>query len=202
MSDSGLRYHMVAKDETLSGIAREYGVGVQDLARMNGIEKPYELKEGSRLIIPKTQNLVQLKEDDGSKDESEKIGERSDSKLAWPICGKIIKKFGTGDKLRKNGITLEGDSGAKVRAAESGKVGHAGEIPGLGKVVLIDHSERLVSVYAYLNEISVAEGDHVARNQVIGYLSNSANNKKPSLYFEVRSHAKPVNPLKFLSSKP
>lgn len=199
--DPNTAYHVVTKDETLSGIAREYGIEIQELASLNRMEKPYKLKEGSRLIIPKVSNPHPVKENDNKKDEAD-TEDRSDSKLAWPISGNVIKKFGTGDKVRKNGIVLEGDYGAKVKAAAAGKVGHAGEIPGLGKVVLIDHSDRLVSVYAQLNEISVSVGDHVVRNQVIGSLPESGNNKKPTLYFEVRSHARPANPLKFLSSRP
>lgn len=124
-----------------------------------------------------------------------------DTKLSWPIQGNVIKEFGNGDEVHRNGITIEGHEGANVRSAGSGKVGHVGDIPGLGKVVLIDHSDRLVSVYAQLNETLVSAGDSVTRNQVIGSLGGAGQPGKPTLYFEVRSHAKATNPVKFLKTK-
>ena len=104
--------------------------------------------------------------------------------------------------MHRNGITLEAGNNLDVKASEAGRVGHVGEIPGLGKVILVDHSDRLVSVYAHLHDTKVSVGETVTRNQAIGSLSGSSKSGKPTLYFEVRLHAKPVNPLKFLNSKP
>ena len=193
--------HVVAKDETLSGIAHQYNLKVQELAQVNNLDEPYEIKEGSRLLIP---NRIPEKASEQIPEEkpTEETDERSDSRLSWPISGKVIQGFGSGDAVRRNGITIEGTYGAKVKAAEAGTVGHVGEIPGLGKVVLIDHSEGLVTVYAHLNETTVSVGDKVSRNQVVGTLIGSQKAKEPTLYFEVRSHARPTNPLKFLGSKP
>jgi murein DD-endopeptidase MepM/ murein hydrolase activator NlpD len=193
-------YHVVAKDETLSGIARQYNLNIQDLAQANNIDEPYVIKEGARLLIP---SRITERAAEKILEEKPTVGrdEQSDSKLAWPISGKVIQGFGSGDAVRRNGITIEGTYGAKVMAAEAGKVGHVGEIPGLGKVVLIDHSDGLVTVYAHLNETTVSVGDKVSRNQVIGALVGSQKTKDPTLYFEVRSHARPTNPLKFLGSR-
>ncbi|MHB8205575.1 MAG: peptidoglycan DD-metalloendopeptidase family protein [Desulfomonilaceae bacterium] len=199
-SSAKFPYHMVAKDETMSGIARQYNLNVQDLAQANNLDKPYVIKEGERLLIPgriterAAEKILEVKP-------TTDRDEQSDSKLAWPISGKVIQGFGRGDAVRRNGITIEGTFGAKVRAAEAGKVGHVGEIPGLGKVVLIDHSDGLVTVYAHLNETTVLVGDKVSRNQVIGALVGSQKTKDPTLYFEVRSHARPTNPIKFLGSR-
>ena len=194
-------YHVVAKDETLSGIARRYNLNTRDLAQANNLDEPYVIKEGARLLIP---NRITERATEKIREEKPTVerDEQSDSKLAWPISGKVIQGFGNGDAVRRNGIIIEGTYGAKVKASETGKIGHVGEIPGLGKVVLIDHSGGLVTVYALLSEATVSVGDKVSRNQVIGSLVESQKTNDPTLYFEVRSHARPVNPLKFLGSRP
>lgn len=193
-------YHVVNKDETVSGIAQRYGAKVEDLAVANKLTEPYSIKEGSRLIVPKQapEKAMPVSRDEPSPLEHENS---PDSELSWPIAGNVIKEFGNGDEVHRNGITIEGHEGGNVKAAGSGKVGHVGDIPGLGKVVLIDHSDRLVSVYAQLNETLVSVGDSVTRSQIIGSLGGAGQKVKPTLYFEVRSHAKATNPVKFLKTK-
>ncbi len=193
--------HIVSKDETLSGIATRYGVDIGDLAAVNKLAAPYTIKDGAMLIIPKGFRPSEAESIQSPKQEQEKE-DPADSKFSWPLDGKVIQQFGSGDQLHRNGITLEAGNNLDVKASEAGRVGHVGEIPGLGKVVLIDHSERLVSVYAHLHDTKVSVGETVTRNQTIGSLSGSSKSGKPTLYFEVRLHAKPVNPVKFLNSKP
>ena len=193
-------HHVVSKDETLSGIAAHYGVDVGELAAVNKLTAPYTIKEGSLLIIPKEFQAPEAEPIQSLKQEHDKE-DPADSKFSWPLDGKIIQQFGSGDQLHRNGITLEAGKNLEVRASEAGRVGHVGEIPGLGKVVLIDHSERLVSVYAHLHNTKVSAGEKVSRNQTIGSLADSGKAEKPTLYFEVRLHAKPINPVKLLNSK-
>jgi len=193
--------HVVSKDETLSGIATRYGVDIGELAAVNKLAAPYTIKDGALLIIPKGFRPPETESIQSPKQEQEKE-DPAGSKFSWPLDGKVIQPFGSGDQLHRNGITLEAENNLDVRALEAGKVGHVGEIPGLGKVILVDHSERLVSVYAHLHNTKVSVGETVTRNQTIGSLSGSGKSGKPTLYFEVRLHAKPVNPIKFLNSKP
>jgi murein DD-endopeptidase MepM/ murein hydrolase activator NlpD len=192
--------HVVTKDDTLSGISQRYGVSVQEIAQENRLDDPFVIKEGSRLVLPvqavspaaqTTEAAVKRDIDQGT----------SESVLSLPLSTKITQKFGEGDEAHRNGISFEGYEGAEVRAAESGIVGHVGEIPGLGEVVLVEHKDHLVSVYAHLNNATVSSGEKVDRSQVIGTLGGVGNGAKPTLYFEVRSRAKAVNPLTLLNKK-
>jgi LysM repeat protein len=45
--------HVVTKGETLTTIAKAYGVSVDDLKQANNISNPNELKVGQKLVIPK-----------------------------------------------------------------------------------------------------------------------------------------------------
>jgi len=46
-------FHVVARGETLNGIARRYGLTVQDVAGANGLAPPYALTVGQRLVLPR-----------------------------------------------------------------------------------------------------------------------------------------------------
>jgi LysM repeat protein len=49
---NGLVVHVVARNDTLSGIARRYGLSVADIARLNGIDRNALVKSGDILVIP------------------------------------------------------------------------------------------------------------------------------------------------------
>ena len=65
----------------------------------------------------------------------------------------------------------------------------------------MEHANRLVTVYAHLKEIRVANDQSVKRGEIIGTVGTSGRVETPSLYFEVRSRSKPRNPLFFLGRR-
>jgi murein DD-endopeptidase MepM/ murein hydrolase activator NlpD len=121
--------------------------------------------------------------------------------LAWPVRGKIASEFGVRGGAQHNGIEIQAAEGTSVRAAASGRVGYVGSIPLYGNVVLIEHPNRLVTVYGHLKTIRVQNAAEVKRNDIIGTVGASGRADTPSLYFEVRSRSKPRNPLFFLDQK-
>ncbi len=46
------RYHQVKRGETLYQIGKAYGISYQDLARVNNIRDPSEIRVGQRIFIP------------------------------------------------------------------------------------------------------------------------------------------------------
>jgi murein DD-endopeptidase MepM/ murein hydrolase activator NlpD len=50
--------HILARGETLYSLAREYGVTLDDLLRLNGILDPSDLSVGTRLVIPGEEDLA------------------------------------------------------------------------------------------------------------------------------------------------
>ena len=123
-----------------------------------------------------------------------------DQKLSWmwPSDGRIIATF---DEGRNKGIDIAGKSGQQVMAAGSGKVMYAGSgIRGYGNLVIVKHSNSLLSAYAHNRAIVVKEGQNVTKGQVIAEMGNSdADTVK--LHFEIRQQGKPVDPSKFLPSR-
>jgi murein DD-endopeptidase MepM/ murein hydrolase activator NlpD len=66
------------------------------------------------------------------------------------------------------GYDLASTAGAPIEASNRGRVLFAGELGIYGNCVLLDHGLGLVSLYAHLSQISVAEGDLVEKSQQLG----------------------------------
>lgn len=115
----------------------------------------------------------------------------------WPAEGKVLASFDE----NKRGIDIAGKPGQDVLAASSGKVMYAGSgIRGYGNLVIVKHSNNLLSAYAHNRSILVKEGQSVTRGQKIAEMGNS-DTDAVKLHFEIRQQGKPVDPSKFLPAR-
>jgi len=135
--------------------------------------------------------------------------------MAWPVPGyyRITSPFGWRYhpvlKVRKfhSGIDVgrkpDGTAilGAPIVAAGAGKVIWAGARGGYGNVVMIDHGNGVVSLYAHQRSggIKVSVGQRVAKGQRIGTVGSSGLSTGPHLHFEVRVNGTPKNPMGYLN---
>jgi murein DD-endopeptidase MepM/ murein hydrolase activator NlpD len=119
----------------------------------------------------------------------------------WPVRGRVIAGFGPKPTGQQNdGINLAVPEGTPVKAADDGVVAYAGnELKGYGNLVLVRHSNGLVTAYAHASELMVKRGDNVKRGQVIAKSGQTGNVTSPQLHFEVRKGTTPVDPMQFLT---
>lgn len=116
----------------------------------------------------------------------------------WPINGSILDKFNI---LNNKGINIEGKSGMKVYASESGYVMYAGNgLRGYGNLIIIRHNKDYTTVYAHNKSLLVKEGEKIDKKQIISIVGNTDTNRI-MLHFEIRYQGNPVNPLDYLSLK-
>lgn len=193
-------YHRVGQGETVSSIAQAYHTDPQQLAEVNNLQPPYAVQPNANLFVPGASQRREAQTNRPATESRSKVVDFSGI-ISWPVEGKIVSVFGVTGGVQHNGISIEAADGSPVRAAESGKVGYVGSIPGYGNVILIEHANRLVTVYGHLKEIKTSTGTLVKRGEIIGTLGASARASSPCLYFEVRSRSKPRNPLFFLTRK-
>ena len=190
--------HMVLKGETLFSIASEHAVEVQSLARANNLDSPFLLYPGQ--IITLDINKLNIAQRDASKEPNNRIPARQNIKKSvysknlqwkWPVKGEVIEDFNP-DKLQK-GIKIK-SSDSIVHAAAPGNVVYAGSgLRGYGKLIIIKHSDMLLSAYANNEELLVEVGQTVTHKDEISKLGVDG-----MIYFEVRKDGDPVNPLKFI----
>ena len=117
------------------------------------------------------------------------------ARLVWPAQGPVIGKF---DGSRNKGIDIAGQAGAPVVAAEAGRVVYAGsELRGYGNLVIVKHSEQLLTAYAHNRKILVKENQTVRQGQRIAEMGSSGTDRV-KLHFEVRRDGNAVDPMPYL----
>lgn len=122
--------------------------------------------------------------------------------MVWPTPGYgwITSPFGMradpflGTQRRHTGLDIGAPYGAKIVAAESGKVILAQWYGAYGNAVVIDHGGKVTTLYGHSSKLLVKAGDTVSRGQTIAYVGSTGLSTGPHLHFEVRSNGTPVNP--------
>ncbi|WP_298634186.1 peptidoglycan DD-metalloendopeptidase family protein [uncultured Umboniibacter sp.] len=118
----------------------------------------------------------------------------------WPAGGPLISSFNTSDRQRR-GIDIGGEFGDSIGAAAAGTVVYAGSaLKGYGNLVIIKHSEEVLSAYGHNRQLLVQEGQEVQLNQPIAEMGNS-DATQVKLHFEIRKNGSPVDPLSYLPRK-
>jgi LysM repeat protein len=178
------RFHNVQAGETLLVIAKSHGVSYQHLACLNGITNPNRISIGQRIELPRTHRKPQIVE------------------LKWPINqGRMTSHFGPRRGECHSGIDIAAPQGTLVRVADTGKVVFSGIQNGYGKVVIVQHSKRTLTLYAHLKRIYVKVNQRVRRGQKIAKVGSSGRSTGPHLHFEVQENGKARDPMSFLPQK-
>lgn len=128
------------------------------------------------------------------------IAKRSSSKFSWPVRGTILSSYGAKNNgLFNDGINISAKVGTKVGAAENGVVAYAGnEVKGMGNLVIVQHSDGWMTVYAHMDKMSVRRGVKVTVGQQIGTVGQTGKVDKPQLHFEIRKGTKAYDPSSYL----
>ncbi|WP_413462795.1 murein hydrolase activator EnvC family protein [Kingella kingae] len=118
--------------------------------------------------------------------------------LLMPVAdGTIIQSYS--DSTRS--IQIAAPQGSNVLAAADGMVIYAGEgLRGYGKLMLIQHSNQLITAYAHNQTLLVGKNARVKRGQPVATVGNTARaDGRSALHFEVRLNGKAVNPAPYLN---
>ncbi|MFT4799831.1 MAG: lipoprotein NlpD, partial [Candidatus Azotimanducaceae bacterium] len=121
--------------------------------------------------------------------------------FAWPVNFGIVDPEAIEYRTHHQGISIKGEFGDPVVAVNDGKVIYSGnEIRGYGNMIVIQHDDDLVSIYANNQFNYVTEGDSIRRGQLIGDIGQLFNEDAAGLYFEIRHNGEPEDPFNYLRS--
>jgi murein DD-endopeptidase MepM/ murein hydrolase activator NlpD len=117
----------------------------------------------------------------------------------WPLAvpGFITRSISDGRSTHP-GLDIAVPRESYIRAAGAGMVKAAGIDEIYGHYVVIDHGNRIESVYGHASKLFVTAGDRVRRAEVIGLTGSTGRSTAPHLHFEIRRDGKAVDPLAFV----
>ena len=124
--------------------------------------------------------------------------------LEWPVEGKVIERFGRQRNPKfatftiNNGLKIEALPGTPVRAVFSGTVLFSQWFKGYGNLIILDHGNRVFSLYGNVKASSVTVGERIATGQPIAGVGESEETSSGHLYFEMRQDNRPEDPQKWL----
>jgi len=128
-------------------------------------------------------------------------------KLRWPIDGKIVSSFGKKRSTRfntyiiNNGIKIAPSGSDEVRSVYSGEVVFSDYYKGYGNLLIIQHARNLYSLYGHCDKILKKIGDNVNEGEIISIAGDTGSTYGKVLYFEIRTHLQPQDPLEWLRKK-
>ncbi|MEZ0391951.1 MAG: murein hydrolase activator EnvC [Pseudobdellovibrionaceae bacterium] len=96
--------------------------------------------------------------------------------------------------LSHKGQFFRAPTGSLVKAVFQGKVAYAGDVPGFGRTLILDHGDHYYSVYSHNQAFKVREGDEVQQSQTLALSGSAGAEKGEGLYFEIRHFSEPSDP--------
>lgn len=174
--------HDVLEGDTVSSIAKLYGVAEEVIMVANSLENEVFLERGERVIVPGgTANRGVFA-----------------PLFQWPLDGRLTSGYGWRSGSFHYGIDIAAPLETPFYSASGGQVTHAGYLGAYGIMVEVDHGGGYRSRYAHASSAAVSVGQHVAAGQVIGYIGVTGNTTGPHLHFEILLNGEKLNPMKFL----
>jgi septal ring factor EnvC (AmiA/AmiB activator) len=121
--------------------------------------------------------------------------------MTAPVPGKVVARFGTnrpeGGTWR--GLLLTADEGAPVHAVAPGTVVYSTWLRGFGNLIIIDHGDEFLTIYAFNQSLLKQVGDVVKKGETIALAGNTGGQLDSALYFEIRHKGAPIDPLLYIS---
>lgn len=158
-----------------------------------------DLEEQSRRLEDLIADLVKASRPSGHGFAQQK------GRLLWPAVGDIVEGFGRHKHPRfdtyvdRKGIELRVAASEPIRAVADGQVAYADRLKGYGVVVIVDHGEQYLSLYAHAAALRVRTGETVTAGQALG--TARADKGDDRIYFELRHGEDPLDPLQWLLTR-
>jgi lipoprotein NlpD len=213
----------VQRGDTLYSIAFRHGLDWRVVARWNGIEEPFVIRPGQELRLTEPPRVADVRRSTQPREEPPRPSppesttpeptvepdrqpaspaETSVSRQVagvswrWPTEGRVVRPFDPAATRR--GLGIGGQAGQSVVAAADGEVVYSGTaLIGYGNLIIIKHSDTMLSAYGHNQRRLVDEGERVRAGQTIAEMGQNERDED-ILHFEIRRNGQAVNPLEYL----
>lgn len=179
----GPYYYRIQSGDTLSKLAQHFHISLLSLIQANPGIQPERLRIGQRLIIP--------------------VEGRDINGYRWPVAEPQVRiNFSHQRWGVHQGLTLETQPREEIFPIAPGQVVFAGEMRGFGRVVIVEHSRKRQSIYAYCHALFVEERNRLSGRHPVCSAGNQRQIDKPGIYFELREEGRAVSPENYLPALP
>ena len=208
--------HVVRNGESVSRIAAHYRVPRQRVIDANRLARPDALRVGQRLVVPgcdegrpaRSATAAAIPQPDGSL--IARVGPRqvptrlyldvpafgeAGIDFVWPVIGPVVSSVGRRRSGWHAGIDIRAEAGTPVYAAAPGTVYFSGWAKAYGRVVMIEHMNNFMTIYAHNRQNMVDVGDAVEAGTMIASVGRSGRATAHHLHFEIRHDGMVYNPL-------
>lgn len=207
--------HTVKRGESLTIIAKMYGLDLLELLHYNHIVK-WAIEEGDVLFLAegmlkpeplkretekKPATLPKKKSSPKIKDENKIVEAKtpiSKKDFASPLQDFRVSQRFNRDQ-RHQGIDLAAPAGTPIYASKSGTVMYSGTQTGYGNMVILEHPNRIMTVYAHNEKNIVEAGDKIKQGDQIATVGSTGRSTGNHLHFEIRSEGRAVDPQKYIT---
>ena len=123
--------------------------------------------------------------------------------LGWPVSGNLLARYGgrLPDGRASTGVLIGAPSGTPVTAVADGTVVFSEWMTGYGLILILDHGNGYMSLYAHNDSLLKDSGDRVKRGEAVARVGTSGGQGQAALYFELRRNGQPVDPASWLQRR-
>lgn len=196
-------YHEVQNGETIEQIAENYDQSVDNIAKLNDLVPPYNLKESQIIGINVSSEILNKKNKEHSiRLPKNAITPPKEQQLRFikPVDGDIILHFGEQTHSGKsNGVNIAAKAGTAIKSVTNGTVVYSSNDAKFGNLVIVktDQSDLYIA-YAYMAALILEKGQSVKQGDIIGYVGSTGDSAIPQLHFAIREGKVAVDPLKYI----
>ena len=125
-------------------------------------------------------------------------------RLSLPVRGELIGRFGAprgAAGTEAKGVFIRAPEGQPVKAIARGQVVYAEWMRGFGNLLIVDHGEAYLSIYANNESLLKQVGDSVTPGEPLATTGASGGNEETGLYFEMRHLGRAFDPLRWVKLK-
>jgi murein DD-endopeptidase MepM/ murein hydrolase activator NlpD len=200
-------YHVVRAGENLYRIGKAYDIDHQELARVNRLRDPNQIRVGQLIFVPRATRKLPVQIITPSDDPLQPLlevpprslsPEAGQEKFSWPVSGAINSRFGPRGSSFHDGIDIAAPAGTAIHVIDAGEVIYSDHLRGYGNMVIVRHADDLLSVYAHNEANLVRVGQQVGRGEIIARVGTSGRVTGPHLHFEIRRYNRAEDPLIYM----
>ena len=203
--------YVVAKGDTLYGIARKNGMSVADLMAINNLDSSAVIKIGQKLKVNASSTETAAKAAPEKTVEPAKPGETvikvnekapdtrtygttvtADANTKWPVSSPKITQV----KGKISGVQLSAKTNEAVLCIHEGTVMYVGVYRGFGQVVFVQSKTGLIYAYTGLGTVKVRKGEYAVSGSELGTAGLDSISQKYQITFMVFQNGQPIDPAK------